>query len=150
MRVSVILFCAFSNKSFARSHKKSCWEMTNKQSNFIYTVLGGALLISILLYSLSSSGGGKREEERFGISEKSSKYPIAIVVLGGGLTQNGDIPLHTQLRVNKAVEMYNNFKSTGQEAKIITLSGGTTHKPNPLDSKVNMPTTSIHTTKLLN
>eukprot|EP01031_Cornospumella_fuschlensis_P025530 gene25530-30826_t len=31
--------------------------------------------------------------------------------------------------------MYNNFRSTGQEAKVITLSGGTPHKPNPLDSK---------------
>ncbi|RYH07341.1 hypothetical protein EON65_41850 [archaeon] len=110
----------------------------NKQSNFIYSVLGGALIISILLYSLSSSRGVKQEDDRLNISEKSSKYPIAIVVLGGGLTQDGEIPQHTQLRVNKAVEMYNDFKSAGQEVKVITLSGGTTHKPNPLDSKVNL------------
>jgi hypothetical protein len=54
----------------------------------------------------------------------------AIIVLGGGLREDGTVPLHTQLRLDRAVEMY---KSLKQPAYIITLSGGTTHKPNPRD-----------------
>ena len=56
---------------------------------------------------------------------------VAIIILGGGLKDNGSVPLHTQARIDKAIELY---KMLNENAVIITLSGGTTHKPNPLDS----------------
>lgn len=55
-----------------------------------------------------------------------------VVVLGGGVTAAGQVPPHTQLRVNKAFEIYSEDK---EDILIITLSGGTPHKPNPLDSR---------------
>lgn len=58
---------------------------------------------------------------------------VAIVVLGGGLTNDGRVPSHTQLRLDKAVSLYHH--TYNKQATIITLSGGTPHKPNPLDSK---------------
>lgn len=59
-------------------------------------------------------------------------FDAAIVVLGGGLTATGALPPHTQLRVDEAIRMY---RSLNGQARIITLSGGTPYKPNPLDSK---------------
>ena len=59
-------------------------------------------------------------------------FDAAIVVLGGGLTATGTLPPHTQLRVDEAIRLY---RSLGGRARIITLSGGTPYKPNPLDSK---------------
>lgn len=56
----------------------------------------------------------------------------AIIVLGGGLTSNGEVPFYTKLRVEKAVELYNQL---GKDARIFPLSGGTPHKPNPVDSR---------------
>ncbi len=57
---------------------------------------------------------------------------VAIVVLGGGLTSDGKVPIHSQLRLDKAVELYNTLHG---HAKIVTLSGGTPHKPNPRDKQ---------------
>lgn len=51
----------------------------------------------------------------------------AILVPGGGVLTNGELPLWTQRRLNRAIEQR-------QDAYIITLSAGTTHKPLPLDS----------------
>lgn len=69
---------------------------------------------------------------------------IAIVVLGGGVTDFGDnVPHHTQLRLDKAVKIYQTLKQSDTDILnkqthkkhivIITLSGGTPHKPNPRD-----------------
>lgn len=58
----------------------------------------------------------------------------AIVVLGGGLTSDGKVPLHTELRIQRAITLYKDLKEK-EHAKIITLSGGTTHKPNPRDEE---------------
>ena len=44
----------------------------------------------------------------------------SIVVLGGGLTADGNVPPHTKLRLAKAVELYHKFD---QKATIFTLSG---------------------------
>lgn len=56
---------------------------------------------------------------------------LTIVILGGGLTRNGEVPLHTQLRLDLAFQLFNqNMK----RPLLITLSGGTPHKPNPLNS----------------
>lgn len=65
-------------------------------------------------------------------TSSSSDIDTGIIILGGGLTSTGDIPEHTQLRVNKAIEMYHRL---GENAYIIPLSGGTPHKPNPLDER---------------
>lgn len=56
-------------------------------------------------------------------------HSTAILVLGGGLTSSGQVPLHTQLRLEKAVSLLKKYPGS----VIITLSGGTPHKPNPLD-----------------
>jgi hypothetical protein len=58
---------------------------------------------------------------------------LIIVIPGGGLTEKGDIPRHTQLRIDKAIELFNAHKDSNP--KIITLSAGTPHKPNPLDNQ---------------
>ncbi|NEQ52110.1 MAG: YdcF family protein [Leptolyngbya sp. SIO3F4] len=50
----------------------------------------------------------------------------AILVPGGGVRSKGELPLWTQRRLNRAIERR-------QDAYIITLSAGTTHKPPPLD-----------------
>ena len=59
-----------------------------------------------------------------------TRKTIYVVVPGGGLTATGGIPPHVQLRLDKGVELYR----AASRAKIITLSAGTPHKPNPLDS----------------
>ncbi|MEM7796882.1 MAG: YdcF family protein [Cyanobacteria bacterium P01_C01_bin.118] len=50
-----------------------------------------------------------------------------ILVPGGGVLANGELPLWTRCRLNRAIEQR-------QDAYIITLSAGTTHKPPPLDA----------------
>ncbi|MCF7860805.1 YdcF family protein [Candidatus Woesearchaeota archaeon] len=52
----------------------------------------------------------------------------AIIIPGGGLNPDGSLPLWTKSRLEKALEIW-------KGEKIITLSAGTIHKPNPLDSK---------------
>jgi hypothetical protein len=80
-----------------------------------------SLLFVVYFYSFTSSG----------------EVPnTAIVVLGGGLLPDGNVPEHTQLRLKKAKELYHEISERKHEkVVIITLSGGTTHKPNPLNSK---------------
>lgn len=56
-----------------------------------------------------------------------------IVVPGGGLTSEGKVPVWTQLRLDEAVKLYK--ANAKRRPIIITLSAGTPHKPNPLDSK---------------
>jgi hypothetical protein len=65
---------------------------------------------------------------------------VAIIILGGGVTAEGNVPNHTQLRINEAVRLFHllsNQQSSSDSLNghpvIITLSGGTPHKPNPLD-----------------
>jgi len=62
---------------------------------------------------------------------------VGIVILGGGLQSNGDVPKHTILRLERAKELYFSLKkeNPSQEVLLITLSGGTTHKPSPLDAE---------------
>lgn len=59
---------------------------------------------------------------------------VGIIVLGGGLLKDGRVPPHVTLRLQRAVELYNSIKATSRDFPfIITLSGGTPHKPNPVD-----------------
>lgn len=66
------------------------------------------------------------------VYSNSYSSKTAIIVLGGGLTEKGECPPHTKLRLEKAVEIYNKKKSQ-DGAVIIPLSGGTPYKPNPVD-----------------
>lgn len=43
------------------------------------------------------------------------------------------MPSHTKLRVEKAVELFKKMEEDGKHPTILTLSGGTPHKPNPLN-----------------
>lgn len=54
----------------------------------------------------------------------------AVIILGGGVTKEGTVPMHTQLRLDAAFELY---RQLGQHALFFPLSGGTPHKPNPVD-----------------
>lgn len=56
--------------------------------------------------------------------------PTAVIILGGGVKDDGGVPVHTQLRLDVAVKIY---KQLGEKAIFIPLSGGTPHKPNPVD-----------------
>jgi uncharacterized SAM-binding protein YcdF (DUF218 family) len=68
----------------------------------------------------------------FGIIFRSTTpYLTIIVIPGGGLSSDGTIPLHTQLRLDRANEIYR--LTTSNNFLFITLSAGTTHKPNPID-----------------
>lgn len=61
---------------------------------------------------------------------------IAIAVLGGGVDDEGNIYPHVELRIAKAVELYESLKNTEgpySEVTLIPLSGGTVHKPPPRD-----------------
>jgi len=61
---------------------------------------------------------------------------IGLIVLGGGVTKDGLLPEHVKLRLEHAIDRYKKY--TAEDPKrgvyIITLSGGTPHKPNPTDS----------------
>lgn len=52
----------------------------------------------------------------------------AILIPGGGLVENGKLPVWTKRRLERVVQI-NDFDY------VITLSAGTTHKPPPLDEK---------------
>jgi hypothetical protein len=52
----------------------------------------------------------------------------AILIPGGGLTEQGELPIWTQRRLERAIQI-------GDFRFVITLSAGTTHKPPPLDEK---------------
>lgn len=54
----------------------------------------------------------------------------AVVILGGGVTPDGGVPSHTQLRLDVALQLH---KKLGSNALFFPLSAGTPHKPNPVD-----------------
>ena len=58
--------------------------------------------------------------------------PTVVVILGGGVTKEGNVPPHTQQRLNVAFDLY---QQLGDKVIFIPLSGGTPHKPNPLDKR---------------
>eukprot|EP00746_Dinoflagellata_sp_MGD_P015239 gnl/MRDRNA2_/MRDRNA2_133771_c0_seq1.p1 gnl/MRDRNA2_/MRDRNA2_133771_c0~~gnl/MRDRNA2_/MRDRNA2_133771_c0_seq1.p1 ORF type:complete len:264 (-),score=36.58 gnl/MRDRNA2_/MRDRNA2_133771_c0_seq1:77-868(-) len=61
-----------------------------------------------------------------------SKAIDAIVVPGGGLTADGSVTPWVKERLHKAKEVYESFPE-GARPVIITLSGGTPHKPYPVN-----------------
>lgn len=66
------------------------------------------------------------------LAREDSAQTTAVVILGGGVTKEGNVPQHTQLRLDVALR---HFRQLGDKALFFPLSGGTPHKPNPLDSR---------------
>lgn len=81
-----------------------------------------------LFHSYSSSFWNQLSPFAVGESD-----PVVIVILGGGVTAEGRVPEHTQERVKVALCVYH--QEVMGNGLFITLSGGTPHKPNPLDEK---------------
>lgn len=52
-----------------------------------------------------------------------------MIIPGGGLTKNGGLPPWVKARLDLALE------TAGEHAEFLLLSGGTVHKPPPLDEK---------------
>merc|ERR1719160_1401826 len=65
-------------------------------------------------------------------SSDARKKIDAIVVPGGGLTPEGNVTPWVEERLRKAQEIYESFPE-GARPCIVTLSGGTTHKPFPVN-----------------
>jgi len=99
-------------------------EIRRKYCNIIIAILKITGVITIFYFVLS-----------YTMSPTIDSNLKSIVVLGGGLTEDGGVPVHTKLRLEKAVELYHKFN---EKAIIFTLSGGTPHKPNPVD-KLGFP-----------
>jgi len=101
--------------------------------HFLSVAMGISLLVvSFLLiyhYRLTSSIVWSRPS-----SGDNDDKSIVIAVLGGGLTSSGSVPLHTKLRLDKAIDLYHQL-STHHQVIIIPLSAGTPYKPNPVDDK---------------
>ena len=53
----------------------------------------------------------------------------AILIPGGGVCADGELPLWTRRRLGRAIEKYQDV------SYVITLSAGTTHKPPPLNAE---------------
>lgn len=100
-------------------------------AKLIYTLMGGAMVFSCVLYTIWMRSAERIEDDRHQFGQQGS---TAIVILGGGLLRDGSVPSHTLLRIERAVQIYHDLKG---EAVIIPLSGGTPHKPNPLDIEVS-------------
>ena len=104
-----------------------------RQWRSVAAVLGGLLLLLLLF----------RSREYFFPGPKLLSVPIVrkekvgIIIPGGGVTADGKPTAWVELRLERAIELYNDLlESAGKEANvhIITLSGGTPHKPNPRDA----------------
>jgi len=60
---------------------------------------------------------------------------VAIVVPGGGLTLEGAPTAWVRRRLQEAAHIYKETRDGGTSAVIVCLSGGTPHKPMPIDPK---------------
>lgn len=60
---------------------------------------------------------------------------IVLIVPGGGLTTEGSPTGWVHARLRKAAELYRYHTFLGSSCRVVTLSGGTPHKPMPIDPK---------------
>lgn len=67
-----------------------------------------------------------------GQSTFAAEGKTVVVILGGGVAPNGGVPEHTQRRLDIAYKLY---RELGSSALFMPLSGGTPHKPNPVDAR---------------
>jgi uncharacterized SAM-binding protein YcdF (DUF218 family) len=96
--------------------------------------VGSSSLLLLLFYSLLALSLLLLYYQRSSSSSHSGDDRAVIIVLGGGLLASGDVPVHTEQRLMTAVKLYKDlYKATSERPLIITLSQGTTHKPNPTD-----------------
>lgn len=124
---SILLTKVIMESSAYRTQSSSSHEKLGKKERPLPFKYPSVLLIFLLLFFPAaifvSFKMGWRKTNRVGI-----------IVLGGGLLKDGRVPPHVTLRLQKAVELYNSIKLTSKDYPfIITLSGGTPHKPNPVD-----------------
>jgi len=105
-------------------------------------VLAFAALLCIVIVVIRSQDRHSLAQMLRG-SGFGNKKKTAIVVLGGGVDGEGKVYPHTELRIEKAIQIFNTLKkaagnnstSTTEEVTLMPLSGGTTHKPPPQDMK---------------
>lgn len=71
--------------------------------------------------------------QRFGSQDEGLQGPLVVVVPGGGLTSDGLPTLWVRRRLAEAADVYFKKKTSGESPVVVTLSGGTTHKPMPID-----------------
>lgn len=105
------------NASFLKSNKK------------IVLIVASLLAVILVLYRATQRGALVG-------SMGNGPNKVAIAVLGGGVDSEGNIYQHVELRIAKAVELYErlkNSKGPNSEVTLIPLSGGTVHKPPPRD-----------------
>lgn len=99
-------------------------------SQWFGLLVGTGLVTTACLYLYSSLS------LKSGRLVSPNRRKTVIAVLGGGLTADGKVPPHTELRLQKALELYKHHEDIKPDTcRIITLSGGTPHKPNPVDSR---------------
>lgn len=97
--------------------------ITRRQIGYIITALCS---ISVLYFLFNWSAS---------VHHDDSAFDVLIVVPGGGAAPGGVLPMHTQLRADRAIELYKEYKKKRHNVGLITLSQGTTHKPNPLNEE---------------
>jgi len=92
-------------------------------------------MVALILFVTMLYRSQSRLENMLSNNSPENLSKVAIIILGGGLTAGGGVYLHTELRIAKAVELYQQYKSLHAETvvNLIPLSGGTPHKPPPLD-----------------
>jgi uncharacterized SAM-binding protein YcdF (DUF218 family) len=95
----------------------------------VLAILGTTLLAAIWLVRHQSEFSSATTQSPFA---SSGANPTVVVILGGGVTADGKAPEHTQQRLNLALDVY---KELDTNALFIPLSGGTPHKPNPVDQR---------------
>ena len=105
---------------------------------FISCLLLGTMVYRATQGTLSLTHASATE----GTASADGTPKVGIVVLGGGVTSDGLVYPHTELRILKAVEIYRQLTTpsagTGTDVvpvvTMMPLSGGTPHKPPPRDS----------------
>lgn len=114
--------------SFLSNYKRLPNRLYRQYNQHIIRVIVG-LIMTIILYMVWRNIGHHDDDS----ASHSDIRPeeVAIVILGGGLLSDGTVPPHTMLRIERAINLFN--EKYQKKATIITLSGGTPHKPNPLD-----------------
>eukprot|EP00450_Noctiluca_scintillans_P011019 CAMPEP_0194495152 /NCGR_PEP_ID=MMETSP0253-20130528/12850_1 /TAXON_ID=2966 /ORGANISM="Noctiluca scintillans" /LENGTH=256 /DNA_ID=CAMNT_0039336367 /DNA_START=52 /DNA_END=822 /DNA_ORIENTATION=- len=68
----------------------------------------------------------------FWLTRRPKQRLITVIVPGGGLTLEGSPTLWVRRRLQESARIYKAAIASGQRAVVVTLSGGTPHKPMPV------------------
>jgi uncharacterized SAM-binding protein YcdF (DUF218 family) len=116
--------------SIFNNYKRLPTRLYRQYNQHLIRLLVG-IVIALILYTLVNQLAHNHPHFTNHNSSDIRPENVAIIILGGGLLTDGSVPPHTMLRIERAIQL---FQDTYQKkATIITLSGGTPHKPNPLD-----------------